>query len=223
MPFLFVDYDQGAGGERFCAGLGQSKQCEDLQFIQYPTGRTKVKDIFGQEFLTAKPNINVVESHYELYTIVPTHRQTELAKKLLKDMHSIRIQMPTDPQLHKHIINQRINKVLLTQEPTPEYFFGLLKLLVKKVGNKEFIKKINNKMTTLEILMISQGIAVTPNNIEKYLDTVRNERYSEPNFEYDLIIPYKDLVYDPDGVRLLLKNNFGIDTTGTWLHSYAIN
>ena len=54
MPFLFVDYDQGAGGEFFCESLSQSKQCVKLTSEKYKSERTKVFDQFDQEFL--KPN-----------------------------------------------------------------------------------------------------------------------------------------------------------------------
>ena len=222
MPFLFVDYDQGAGGERFCAGLGESTQCEDIKSICYPNGRTKVHDAFDQEFLKPVPEVKFTESHQTLYTIVPTHRHTELAKKLLKDVHSIRIQMPQDDQLYEHVVNQRINKVLLTHEPTPEYFFGLVKILIKQVGNNDFVKKINIKMKTLEIEMIARGIEVTPNNIKKYIDKIKNNRNAEPTFEYDLVIPYEDLVYDSKQVKTQLKNKFHIDVVGSWLNNYAI-
>ena len=222
MPFLFVDYDQGAGGERFCAGLGQSTQCEDIHFIQYPNGRTKVHDVFEQEFLKPSPNIRPLDSHCDLYTIVPTHRHTRLAKELLKDVRSLRIQMPIDDRVYNHVVNQRINKVLLTQEPTTEYFFGLLKILTKQIGNTDFLKKINRKMTTLEIMMISQGIDITPSTIEKYINNIKNKRSSEPNFNYDMVIPYENLVYDAGKVIEQLKIKFGIEVTNNWLDDYAI-
>ena len=222
MPFLFFYYYQGAGGDSFCAGVDHSTQCEDINFIRYPNGRTKVHDVFEQEFLKPSPNITPINSHHDLYTIVPTHRHTKLAKELLKDVHSLRIQMPIDDQVYEHVINQRINKVLLTHEPTTEYFFGLLKILTKKVGNNDFIKKINSKMTTLEILMISEGIDFTPSNIEKYLNDIKNDRCPEPDFDYDMIIPYENLVYNPEQVITQLKNKFGIETPSNWLSSYAI-
>jgi hypothetical protein len=222
MPFLFVDYDQGAGGEKFCAGLSQSSQCEDITSICYPNGRTKVHDVFGQEFLKPTPNINPINSHHNLYTIVPTHRRTELATQLLKNVCSVRIQMPVDERLRKHVVNQRINKVLLTHEPTTEYFFGLLKNIVADVGNTDFVKKVNIKMTTMEILMISRGIEVTPANIELWLDKIRNYQQPEPDFNYDMVVPYENLVYNPNHVGAQLKSKFGIDVVGNWLSSYAI-
>jgi hypothetical protein len=106
MPFLFVDYEQGAGGERFCAGLSNSPQCETLDFVRYDNGRTKVKDLFEQEFLKTQPNITAVKSHPALYTIVPTHRHTDLAKQLLEDVNTIRIQSPVDDAIFQSVKQQ---------------------------------------------------------------------------------------------------------------------
>ena len=55
MPWLFVDYDQGAGGEAFCLKLSQSPQCKTLRGEKFPNGRTKVYDEFDQEWLKIVP------------------------------------------------------------------------------------------------------------------------------------------------------------------------
>jgi hypothetical protein len=67
MPFLFVDYDQGAGGEFFCAQLSLSSQCVPLQVERFDTGRSKVHDQFGQEFLKAAPNPRYQEPDPDLF------------------------------------------------------------------------------------------------------------------------------------------------------------
>jgi hypothetical protein len=220
MPFLFVDYDQGCGGERFCAELSQSPQCESLLYKKYDNGRTKVHDVFSQEFLKPVPNIDIKQSHAVLYTIVPTHRRTSIARSLLENVHSIRIQMPTDSALRNHIIEQQIQKVLLSKEPTPEYFFGLLKIL-SEPNNKDFIKKVKYHMLTVEIMLLSQGQDPTPQAVEQYLDEIRSERDPEPDQLYDLVIPYEHLVHRPEQVSKELNTKFGIVTVNNWLNSYA--
>lgn len=221
MPFLFVDYDQGAGGERFCAGLGKSPECERLRYQQFSNGRTKVHDIFAQEFLKPTPDIEIKKSHPELYTIVPTHRHTDLARSLLEDVHSIRIKLPEDRDLHQHMIEQQIKKVLLTREPTPGYFFGLLKILSKSASNKEFVRKVNYRMLTVEIILLSQNIEPTPEAVEKYLIEIRNTKEVEPDQHYDLVIPYEQLVHNPEQVKKALYLNFGITVLEDCLASYA--
>jgi hypothetical protein len=221
MPFLFVDYDPGAGGEKFCAELSQSDQCEKLTYKKYNNGRTKIHDVYSQEFLKPHPNIDIKQSHPTLYTIVPTHQHTDLAKSLLKDVYSIRIQMPTDTVLYNRIIEHRINKVLLTREPTQEYFFGLLKILVESTNSRDFVKKVKYNMTTIEILLLSQGQEPTPAAIEQYLNDLRSKKYPEPNQQYDLIIPYEQLVFDPEQVYTKLNNKFGITVSSNWLATYA--
>jgi hypothetical protein len=221
MPFLFVDYDQGAGGERFCAGLSKSPECERLRYQQFSNGRTKVHDVFKQEFLKSNPKIDVKNSHPGLYTIVPTHRRTDQARSLLEDVHSIRIKLPEDKELHQHMIEQQIKKVLLTREPTPEYFFGLLKILSKSASNKEFVRKVKYHMLTVEIILLSQNIDPTPDAVEKYLVEIRNTKEVEPDQHYDLVIPYEQLVRKPALVRVALYDTFGITVVGNWLESYA--
>lgn len=221
MPFLFVDYDQGAGGERFCAGLSQSAECETLEFIRYPNERTKVLDVFGQEFLKPNPNVAVVNSHNTLYTLVPTHRKTALAFEMLDNVRSIRIQMPTDTELWNQIKENQINKVLMTQEPTPEYFFGLLKILQNTAVDKNFVRRVKYTMSTVEIVLLSNGVEPTEQNIKEYIETIRNLRMPEPEFDYDLIIPYEDLVWRPKDVQKKIESCFKINVVGNWLNSYA--
>jgi hypothetical protein len=221
MPFLFVDYDQGAGGERFCAALSESLECERLRYQRFDNGRTKVHDVFAQEFLKPRPNIKIKKSHSKLYTIVPTHRHTDLARSLLEDVHSIRIQQSKDQDLRQLMIEQQIKKVLLTREPTPEYFFGLLKILSDSAADKDFVRKVKYDMLTVEIILLSQKIDPTPAAIEKYLDDVRNSTEAEPDQCYDLVIPYEDLGRDPEKVKYKLSRQFGISEIGEWLVNYA--
>ena len=221
MPFLFVDYEQGAGGERFCAGLSQSPQCEKLTYKKYDNDRTKVHDVFNQEFLKSNPKITVKKSHPTLYTIVPTHRRTNLALTLLEDVSSIRIRTPDDPDLHQRMTEQIINKVLLTTEPTSEYFIGFLKDLIKLENNKDFVKKVKRDLLNVELILLSKNKEPTPDAIDQYLHKVRTTRYQEPDQLYDLVIPYEQLVYDPEQVKQTLKEKFGITVVGDWLSTYA--
>lgn len=221
MPFLFVDYDPGAGGEKFCAGLSESPECERLSYLKFNNGRTKVRDIFAQGFLKLRPKFDIKQSHPKLYTIVPTHRYTDLARSVLEDVHSIRIQSPIDNELHQHIAEQHIKKVMLTREPTPEYFFGYLKILSDSAIDKDFVKKVKYNMLTVEIILLSKNIDPTPDAVEQYINQIRTTRHPEPDQCYDLTIPYEHLVYAPDRVRQALYDTFGITVVGDWLSSYA--
>jgi len=222
MPFLFVDYDQGAGGERFCAGLSESPECETLRYQQFANSRTKVHDLFDGAFLAiSNPTVEINKSHPSLYTVIPTHRRTDYAKSILEDVHSIRIRMPQDPVLLNRIIEQRINKVLLSSQPQPEYFFGELKILSKFENNRDFIKKVKRDMLNIELVLLSQNKDPTPEAVEKYLQEVRQQRYPEPDHEYDLVIPYEKLAYEPEQVKQILYQQFEITVVGDWLTTYA--
>lgn len=223
MPFLFVDYDQGAGGERFCAGLSLSPQCEKLEYIQYSnTGRTKVIDVFNQELLKQNPTYESKSSHPTLYTIVPTHRKTGKAQPYIKEkIRSIRIRMPDDERLFNHIKDQQARKVIEAREPTPEYFAGFVNEWVKKTGNNEFVKKVKYNMRNIDIILLSQGLEPTEENINQYLNELRNLRLPEPPIPFDLIIPYEDLYYNTQRVRDSVFDVFGIEIVGDWLDDYA--
>lgn len=221
MPFLFVDYSQGAGGERFCAGLSQSAECEPLQFERYENGRTKVLDVFRQEFLKPGPKPNCSVRSGDRYTLVPCHGHTALAQDLLGPIRSIRIALPKDEDLYQHIKDQQIQKVMLTQEPTPKYFFGLVRILQEDCVDPDFVKHVRYGMRSVDIILLSQGIEPTQENVDAHLAWLRSTRDPEPDYNYDLIIPYEDLAHHPDQVREQIQDTFGITVVGNWLETYA--
>lgn len=223
MPFLFVDYSQGAGGERFCAGLSKSPECEPLQFVRYENGRTKVLDVFKQEFLKPTPRPDRTVKSGDLYTIVPCHGHTAQAQQLLGPVRSIRIQLPQDEDLYQRIKDQQIQKVLLTQEPTPEYFFGLIRILQEDCQNPDFVKLVKYDMLTVEVILLSMGVDPSQKNIDTYIEWIRMTRDPEPDHDYDLIIAYEDLVHNPGQVRDQIQQTFGITVVGDWLESYGAN
>lgn len=221
MPFLFVDYDHGNGGEKFCAGISQADECETLEFTVYQNGRTKVKDCFLQEFLKPIPNVSPQNSHAELYTVVPTHRQTNVAQKILKDVHSLRIKPPQDQRIWNKVVEQRIKKVLLTQEPTQEYFLGMVKILNESSTNPDFIRRVKYGMHTIDLILLSMGQEPTQENINRYLSKVYESRKTEPDICYDLVIAYEELVESPEQIKIKIKNQFGININGNWIYDYS--
>lgn len=221
MPFLFVDYDHGLGGEKFCAGISLSPECETLVSTVYSNGRTKVQDIFDQEFLKPDPQIQYRDSHPYLFTVVPTHRHTDLARKVLGPVTSIRIQTVRDDEIWQRVVDQRMAKVLYTHEPDQKYFLGLLKILEKKTGSREFLKHVKKDMLTIDIYLLAYGEPLTNESRQKFVEYIRNHsREPEPETVYDLVVPYEDLVVAPDKVCEKLKN-LGITVVGDWIKSYA--
>jgi len=223
MTFLFVDYDQGVGGEFFCANLSQSLQCVKLKCNEY-NNRTKVIDIFNQEFLKPEPEIIIKKSKSELYDIVPTHRHTDLAKEKLENVKSIRIANPLDIKMWHFIKHQQINKVLLSKEPTGSYFLGMLKILAKSSGNKNWIKHVNSNMDVLTLTLISQSIDPTEENKNIYIQKLINRPpLPDPMVSYDLIIPYEDLIYKSKTIAEQIEQTFNIKITSNWLDTFKIN
>jgi len=213
MPFLFIDYDQGGGGEYFCSCLSQSPQSEVLEFDTFNSGRTKVRDVFNQEFLKPIPNPDLkISADKRSYTIVPTHRHTSLAKKLFKNIKSIRIQYPVDNLYFKFLKHQQLTKVLLAVEPTDTYFVGFLKILAQQYNNTSFLSKVNRSMDNLTLTLLAQGIEPTDENRQQYITKLTVPRpVTEPNFEYDLTIPYETLFNNTKLIVDNLQKQFGIN------------
>jgi hypothetical protein len=224
MKYLFVDYDQGAGGESFCANISQSSQCHKLNSVVYASGRTKIHDMFDQEFLKAIASPDPMRTgHPLLYNVVPTHRHTDLAKTLLQNVWSIRIKNPSDEKYWKFLKHQQLVKVFLAKEPSDEYFVGFVKNIRQETGNNEFVKYVRRNMDALSILLLSRGIEPTETNRQTYIQEIYHRRVPEPEVDYDLIINYEDFFDRPEFISQQLFDVFGIVLHSNWLHQYRQN
>lgn len=223
MPFLFIDYDQGAGGEYFSAMLSTSEQCITLKFEEYKNGRIKVFDKFDQEFLKSNaPQPNILESSIDLYDVIPTHRLCTLAEKLLGNIRTIRIASPDEnDETWAFLKYQRKHKVLLSKLST-KLFVGEIKMLARTTVNPNFLEQINIKMDNLDLRLLAENIEPTKENREFFLNSYCSH-VLEPEFNYDLIIPFNDLLFDTEFVKKSILNTFGIKITGNWLDTYRKN
>ena len=220
MPFLFVDYDQGAGGESFCHGLSQSAECVTLSGFRNSKNRTKINDIFGQEFLKTIPKPTSIDDNTTLYNLVPSHRNTHLAQSILKNVYSIRIANPTNEALWQYLKYQQIEKVFKSQSPSSQHFVGEIEMLTRGTLNKDWVKKVKSNMDYLTLRLLSKGIEPTDHNKEQYMQELISIREPEPDYEYNLIIPYEDLFYNVDAIKEQIKSIFGIIVIGDWLEKY---
>ena len=224
MTFLFVDYEQGAGGEYFCVSLSQSPQSEKLKFTEFNSGRTKVQDVFNQEFLKLEECLSLdikIPSTGTKYNIVPTHRNTKLAKDLLKNIKSIRIQYPANNAYFKFLKQQQLNKVLLVSEPNDGYFLGFLKILARQYNNTSFLSKVDKSMDNLSLILLAQGIEPTDENRQNHITKLATFKIlPEPEFNYDLTIPYETLFTDAKWIVDELQQKFGIDVDIAFLKKY---
>lgn len=224
MPFLFVDYEQGSGGEYFAGKLSQSYGCIPLRFDQFDSGRSKAYDLFDQEFLTDYPNIKPRLPWDENYELVLTHQNVNLAQKLLGEIRSIRITPPIQSDsLWNYYRYQRIIKVLLSPLSN-RIFLGEIKLLAKTATNPNFLKQINGTMDSLDLILISKNIEPSEENKSTYIkDTYVVENPEELDFKYDLIIPYRDLFYNTEKIIDDVRATFGIEIREPWLDAYRRN
>jgi hypothetical protein len=220
--FLFVDYDQGLGGEYFCANLSRASQCNTLETHTYSNSRTKVKDVFGQEYLKPTPALKILDSPENLYDVVPVHRQINLIQDNFKNFKSMRLAYPTDPMQKKFVFHQRLQKVLLSPEPSTEYFLGLVKILLEQSTDLSWVKKVKPSMDSLTIHMISQGFALTEENRQLFINGYFSEvsAATEPTFPYDVVIDFSDLLYNHEKIQDQLQAAFGISSDTNWMITY---
>jgi hypothetical protein len=226
MPFLFIDYDQGAGGEWFSWNLSKSDQCVTLCGNRYKNGRTKVIDKFGSEFLKPVPIIKQIpESSEFLYDIVLSHRRTHIAYQYVPDLKSIRIAKPIEKHLFEKIKEFQISKVYMSPEVSNNTFLGEIKIYLQSAKDKnKFLRNVRRNMTVAEIILLSRDVEITDENIEKLILEFRFEHAVEPDFNYDLVIPFENLVYDSNWVKQEIYNKFGIVINdGNWLDHYNKN
>lgn len=222
MPFLFVDYDQGAGGEYFCEHISKSPQCVPLTAEKTAQNRTKVNDIFEQEFLKVKSQPKILSSS-KLYDVVPCHRKVEYASTILDNVRSIRIANPTDPLLINFLNVNRINKVLNSKFENDRHFFGELDELLRTSVSRDWIKHVKRDMTNGELLLLSKGITPTADNVKQLINTFSAQVFPEPTYNYDLIIPYEDLFFNTAKIEEQVGKVFGIEIVGDWLETYSTN
>jgi hypothetical protein len=220
MPFLFVDYDQGAGGEYFCSQLSLSPQCVPLEVERFDTGRSKVRDRFGQEFLKADPSPGYQEPNLENFELVPMHRGWDLATGMYGRIHSIRIANPAqDSELWKYLQHNRLKKVLLAPQPEGKYFLGELDVLIRKTNNRDFVRRVHKDMNNLTLQMLADNIEPSEQNQKLYLEKIMRQ-VPEPRANYDLVIPYEKLFYDTAWIVQQIKQVFDIDILTPWLETY---
>lgn len=210
MPWLFVDYDQGCGGESFCAKLSSSPECETLEYEVFENGRTKVFDRFSQEWLKYKPDIKIVDSHPTLYSVVPIHGRTQEASNLLGKISSIRIANPTDPTLIKIIKDNLVKKTLQTVEPNAQYYYGVMRSLIPIAVDPKKLSKLPYGTKTIDLFLTAFGYEVNDENRQQLEKNFRDDVKPEPQYNYDLIIPYADLHNNKRFVCEQLHKIFGI-------------
>jgi len=220
MPFLFVDYDQGAGGEYFCSQLSLSPQCVPLEVERFNTGRSKVRDRFEQEFLKIPPRPEYQEPNPEKFELVPMHRAWDLATSMYNQARSIRISNPPDDsELWQYLQYNQLKKVLLVPQPEGKYFIGELDYLIRKTNNRDFVRHVHKNMDNLTLHMLADNIEPTEQNQKMYLKKLMRQ-VPEPWANYDLVIPYEKLFYDTAWIVQQIKQVFGIDITTPWLETY---
>ena len=230
MSLLIVDFDRGSGGEWLSKTISQSEQCHQLKSIRTNTNRTKVYDIFDQELLKLKVDWDIILSRInqvkesDKFYVAASHRNTSCAFKRMPFAKTLRVAMPYDQKFLTYIRCLDVLKTKLSAEPNKEYLIGLLKNLVNNTNNKSFLSKVRSHHDNLTITLLSRNIEPTYENrlleIQRLLSIPRE---SEPEFNYDCVIRYSDLITNHDIVEEQLYNNLGIITDKKYFIPFTEN
>jgi hypothetical protein len=222
MSFLVIDYDQGCGGEYFTTICSSAPQCRSLEHRKIGT-RTRVLDIFKNEFLKPNPKIQNIPKLSDLHEVIPTHRHTTTIKELLLDVLSIRITYPNEMNHHLFVIQNIIDKVLFAPQFDILDQIEFIRILTNE-HNRDNFKKVKPNMQNIDIILISLGLDINEQNKKNYIKRMI-DRYprSEPNIEYDLIVNYRDLVENTTEVVKQIKSRFDIDVPYDLFKTYEKN
>jgi len=221
MPWLMVDYDAGAGGERFCAELSKSPGCIPLQYSIGSNSRTKVQDRFEQGWLIPLNTPKAIAADPVMWEIVPCHRSTDRAKSTLENLKTIRIARPKSESLWDYMATQLEKKVWLSTQPSKEHYQGAAEQLYNLTGNPAVIDSTSADDDYLTMWLIAFGVEPNQDNRKEYLNNFRNDHVPEPDIDYDLIIAYEDLFFNHDKVFQDIYNVFGITIDKSWLNWYS--
>ena len=221
MSFILVDYDHGCGGEYFSYALSMSPQCHALE-RKTINKRTKVIDVFNQEFLKFNHKLDKISIPKldEKHVIVPVHNKTNIAKNLLGNCKSIRIKYPNKIEYHLYVVKCIQEKVLNTKQLGISEWSGFVKLYFND-DNKKYLKKINLKMNNFDIILWSKGLEPNSENKKKYIqDLIDSFPKDEPTDDYDVIIEFSELIEDTDTIIKKIKDKLQIDMSQELLLKY---
>ena len=222
MPFLFVDYDQGAGGEYLCKVLSQAPQCVPLDSFTSVNGSTKIKDVFNQELLKFYSDIKEIpEIPADKYTIVPTHRHSFEIKKQIPNSKFLRIHRPKLQGFWYYQKMQQLRKTIVAHEPTDAMFVGFVKLLAVTADDPhKFASKVSRDMDNLELILLSHNVANTKQNRQNFINYALRARLSEPKGDFDCTIAYEDLILNAEIIAQQIQTCLNITVDVELLKKY---
>ena len=96
-------------------------------------------------------------------------------------------------------------------------------MLLRTAKNINFLKEINGKMDGLDLILVANDILPTQENRENFINELQITPLEEPDFNFDLIISYYDLIFSPAKVKESIRQVFGIEIDNPWLETFHQN
>ena len=93
-------------------------------------------------------------------------------------------------------------------------------MLAREVGSDHWIRQAHITMDNASLIMLAQGIELTEENKNTFINEVIGEKLTEPKYDYDLIIAYEDLFFNTAQIEQQLLDTFGIQVADNWLAAY---
>lgn len=192
-----------------------------LRVEKFANGRTKIYDRFSQDWLSRSAQRQQLTSDPHLYELVPTHRMTAEAERVLEHVNSLRIALPTAPDHLEYLYHLRRAKVLEAVEPTDRYFFGLIKSLTIEYGSGDWLAKVRRNMDTATLRMLAMGLHINPESHAKFVQDFCRSDEPEPDHAYDCKVRFSDLLQDTQAVITRINKAFGITVDETQLRDFG--
>lgn len=185
--FIFVCYENGAGGEGLCYKISQMPYCNTLN-KKNETKRTVVYDVFekalvdrsadrfASERLDKDLHIPIVTNDTDLCHVVPSHIAPSVLKKYYPSELYVVINSPTDQYWLRKLYLRKYRYHSLSVPQSLQARVGEYKQFAA-LTNNEHAKALLSPMTNLQIRCLAKNIPVTKENCKKYFKKLESNEY----------------------------------------------
>ena len=172
MPkFIFVCYQQGAGGESLSVEISKLKKCNTLNYTKLGP-RTWSYDYFDKLFLTYpdkkwKDKIKLDKKANKFYYVIPSHYTPDSIKEVFPNDIFVVITSPQTTEGIESLKERIFQHVWLTKHNSLQERIGYYIHETGKKPNRNHLKKLNQDLLNGEINCIIQNIKPTLTNMKE--------------------------------------------------------
>lgn len=177
--FIFVCYENGAGGENLCRRISDLPGCHTLKYHK-ERKRTQVDDVFAKALISratdqyARENLGKeihipkIINDSDLCHVVPSHISPDVLKKFYPNDLYVVINSPTDQYWLRKLNLRKYRYYFLSRPPSFRARVGEYEQY-SPLKNTDHIKQLlSSSMTILQIRCLSKNLPLTKQNYKKY-------------------------------------------------------